>query len=195
MGWVLTENEIYLPAFLTSVSQGYKKQRSHGWIECIWFLLLLFSWVVLVPVYNHIDDASHGLWCSCGYSMEYTGLNLKLALPHVTFVFQCCPVDMGTLIGCSIVDKGQCFKPYFWSTWGFVLGKPRVSKLKDKIVPFAGRTGLDWEGCTSLWLIGGGKSGDSVLFWLNACSDLTDHHLYNSCIYLPTKVKILTSVF
>lgn len=90
------------------------------------------------------------------------------------------------------MDKGQCFKPYFRSAWGFVLEKPKVLKLKDKIVRFAGRSGVDWEGCTSLWLTGGGKSGGSVLFCLNTCNDLTDHHLYNSCISLPTEVKILT---
>lgn len=52
---------------------------------------------------------------------------------------------MGILIGHSVVDEGQCFRPYLWSAWDSVLREPRVSKLKDQAVLFAGRAGVEQE--------------------------------------------------
>lgn len=132
---------------------------------------------------------NHLYWCADAR------LNLKLALA-TSLCVSVLSHWYGNSGEHSVVDEGQCFKPYFWSAWGFVLGKPRISKLKDWIVPFAVRAPVECEGCRSLWLMGGGKLGASVLFvfvkylqWPRWSSPF-----YKSCISLPTKVKISTWV-
>lgn len=69
----------------------------------------------------------------------------KANFTHFPLVFQCHPVDMGILIGHSAEDAGQCFTPYLWSAWDFVLREPRVTKLKHQAVLFAVRAGVEQE--------------------------------------------------
>lgn len=64
---------------------------------------------------------------------------------HIPLVFRCHPVDMGVLIGHTVEDAVQRFRPYLGSAWAFVLREPGVSKLKDQAVLFAGRPWVEQE--------------------------------------------------
>lgn len=48
----------------------------------------------------------------------------KTNFTHIPLVFQCCPVDKRILIGHSVVDEGQYFKPYLWSAWDLCSASP-----------------------------------------------------------------------
>lgn len=52
---------------------------------------------------------------------------------------------MGVLIGHTVEDAVQRFRPYLGSAWALVLREPGVPKLKDQAVLFTGRPWVEQE--------------------------------------------------